>query len=144
MCISVLSTTYVCDRSRLRLFCRMLLIQVPRSNIWLASSFHQHFPDFFWRAPLTRPLRSPPAVVREVQKDEIITKHRAVHDYSHRGVPDHADGPPVKRLCHRGQGHSTDSQVDCVTCGRDVASFLHSLRDGDGGKVCVVYVIQRL
>ncbi|XP_025112911.1 uncharacterized protein LOC112575344 [Pomacea canaliculata] len=47
-----------------------------------------------------------------------------------RGVADHTDGPPVTRLYHRGQGHSGDRPADCVTCGRDVASFLHSLRVG--------------
>ncbi|XP_025100551.1 uncharacterized protein LOC112567891 [Pomacea canaliculata] len=50
--------------------------------------------------------------------------------YSERGVPDDTDGPPVTRLYHRGQGHSGRWPGDCVTCGRDVASFLHSLRVG--------------
>ncbi|XP_025111948.1 uncharacterized protein LOC112574843 [Pomacea canaliculata] len=58
----------------------------------------------------------------------MITKHHHVHPYSKRGVPDHTDGPPVTRLYHRGQGHSGDRSGDCVTCGREVASFLHSLR----------------
>ncbi|XP_025111951.1 uncharacterized protein LOC112574846 [Pomacea canaliculata] len=54
----------------------------------------------------------------------------SIQPYSERGVPDHTDGPPVKRLYHRGQGHSGDGPCDCVTCGREVASFLHSLRVG--------------
>ncbi|XP_025111950.1 uncharacterized protein LOC112574845 [Pomacea canaliculata] len=60
----------------------------------------------------------------------MITEYRDVQLYSERGVPDHTDGPPVRRLYHRGQGHSGDRPGDCVTCGRDVASFLHSLRVG--------------
>ncbi|XP_025111949.1 uncharacterized protein LOC112574844 [Pomacea canaliculata] len=59
----------------------------------------------------------------------IISRHN-VHPYSKRGVPDHTDGPPVRRLYHGGEGHSDDRPVDCVTCGREVARFLHSLRVG--------------
>ncbi|PVD22622.1 hypothetical protein C0Q70_18442 [Pomacea canaliculata] len=63
----------------------------------------------------------------------MITKYRRVLTYTERGVSDHTDGPPVTRLFHRGQGHSGDFPVDCVTCGREVASFLHSLRVGVTG-----------
>ncbi|XP_025112490.1 uncharacterized protein LOC112575120 [Pomacea canaliculata] len=59
----------------------------------------------------------------------MISEYRAVHPYSERGVSDQTDGPPVKQLYHRGQGHSGDWPGDCMTCGREVASFLHSLRD---------------
>ncbi|XP_025113497.1 uncharacterized protein LOC112575719 [Pomacea canaliculata] len=106
-----------------------LLTQVPHLHLWAASYYHGDAPAG-WRVEyLTRPLRSPPAVVREVEQNEWITKHNVL-PYSERGVPDHTDGPPVRRLCHGGQGHSGDNSVDCVTCGRDVASFLHSLRVG--------------
>ncbi|XP_025111954.1 uncharacterized protein LOC112574848 [Pomacea canaliculata] len=60
----------------------------------------------------------------------MITEVCAVQPYSERGVADHTDGPPVTRLYHGGQGHSGSSPYDCVTCGREVASFLHSLRVG--------------
>ncbi|XP_025100535.1 uncharacterized protein LOC112567881 [Pomacea canaliculata] len=110
--------------------CYKLLTQVPDLHLWAASCFHGDAPAGFQVEYLTRPLRSPPAVVREVKKDEIITEHRDVLPYSERGVPDHTDGPPVKILSHRGKGHSGVWPGDCVTCGRDVASFLHSLRVG--------------
>ncbi|XP_025111947.1 uncharacterized protein LOC112574842 [Pomacea canaliculata] len=114
-----------------------LLTQVPRLHLWAASCFHLNAPVGWQVENLTRPLRSPPVVVREVEQDEMITEYYAVNPYSERDVPDHTDGQPVKRLYHRGQGHSGRWPVDCVTCGRDVASFLHSLRVGvtESGKI---------
>ncbi|XP_025111932.1 uncharacterized protein LOC112574830 [Pomacea canaliculata] len=102
----------------------------PRLHLWAACCYHEYAPAGWQVECLTRPLRSPPAVVREVEQDEKMTTHRYVHPYNKRGVPDHTDGPPVKRLYHRSQGHSGYFPVDCVTCGREVASFLHSLRVG--------------
>ncbi|XP_025100540.1 uncharacterized protein LOC112567884 [Pomacea canaliculata] len=116
--------------SKFPTFCDKLLTQVPHLHLWAASCYHRNAPAGWQVECLTRPLRSPPAVVREVEQDSSFTKHRDVLPYSERGVPDHTDGPPVTRLYHRSQGHSGDSPVDCVTCGRDVASFLHSLRVG--------------
>ncbi|XP_025113319.1 uncharacterized protein LOC112575583 [Pomacea canaliculata] len=110
--------------------CDKLLTQVPHLHLWAASCYHGDAPTGWQVECLTRPLRSPPAVIREVEQDVDITESGKVKPYSERGVPDHTDGPPVTRLYHRGQGHSADNPGDCVTCGRDVASFLHSLRVG--------------
>ncbi|XP_025102178.1 uncharacterized protein LOC112568879 [Pomacea canaliculata] len=110
--------------------CDKLLTQVPHLHLWAASCYYGHAPAGWRVEDLTRPLRSPPSVVREVEQDANITEYRNVQEYSERGVPDHTDGPSVRRLYHRGQGHSCRRPVDCVTCGRDVASFLHSLRVG--------------
>ncbi|XP_025078808.1 uncharacterized protein LOC112554944 [Pomacea canaliculata] len=114
--------------NKFQTLCQLLLTQVPRLHLWAASCFHDYAPAGWQIEYLTRPLRSPPAVVREVEQDKRITRDRHVRPYRERGVPDHTDGPPVTRLYHRGQGHSGDRPVDCVTCGREVASFLHSLR----------------
>ncbi|XP_025111924.1 uncharacterized protein LOC112574821 [Pomacea canaliculata] len=113
--------------------CDKLLTQVPRLHLWAARCLHENAPAGWQVEHFTRPLRSPPAVVREVEQDPRITNLCAVHPYSERGVPDHTDGPQVRRLYHRGQGHSGDRPVDCVTCGSEVASFLHSLRVGVTG-----------
>ncbi|XP_025100542.1 uncharacterized protein LOC112567885 isoform X2 [Pomacea canaliculata] len=113
--------------------CDKLRTQVPDLHLWAASCFHRYAPAGWQVEYLTRPLRSPPAVVREVKKDAWITEYRLVQPYSERGVPDHTDGPPVTRLYHQHHGHSDDGPDDCVTCGRDVASFLHSLRVGVTG-----------
>ncbi|XP_025113949.1 uncharacterized protein LOC112575973 [Pomacea canaliculata] len=107
-----------------------LLTQVPHLHLWAASCFHGDAPTGWQVEYLTRPLRSPPAVVREVEHKDRHFDGGHVQPYSERGVPDHTDGPPVRRVYHRGQGHSGDRPADCVTCGRDVASFLHSLRVG--------------
>ncbi|XP_025078807.1 uncharacterized protein LOC112554943 [Pomacea canaliculata] len=113
--------------------CELLLTRVPRLHLWAASCYHRDTPARWQVEYLTRPLRFPPAVVREVERDVRITGQRDVLPYRERGVPDHTDGPPVTRLYHRGQGHSGDRPGDCVTCGREVASFLHSLRVGVTG-----------
>ncbi|XP_025100546.1 uncharacterized protein LOC112567888 [Pomacea canaliculata] len=122
--------TQVSYQSYFHTVCDKLRTQVPDLHLWAASCFHGDAPDGWQVEYLTRPLRSPPAVVREVEQHEFITEENLVKPYSERGVPDHTDGPPVTRLYHRGQGHSGDRRGDCVTCGRDVASFLHSLRVG--------------
>ncbi|XP_025114128.1 uncharacterized protein LOC112576093 [Pomacea canaliculata] len=111
-------------------FCEKLLTQVPRLHLWAASCYLKNCPPGWQVEYLTRPLRSPPAVVREVKKDTVITKGLSIKKYSERGVPDHTDGPPVRRVRHDGEGHSSDWPGECVTCGREVASFLHSLRVG--------------
>ncbi|XP_025114049.1 uncharacterized protein LOC112576041 [Pomacea canaliculata] len=114
-----------------QIFCDKLLERFPdRLHLWAASCFHGHAPADWPVKYLTRPLRSPPSVIREYERARSITELDHVQPYSERGVPDHTDGPPVKRLYHRGQGQLGDWPGDCVTCGREVASFLHSLRVG--------------
>ncbi|XP_025079397.1 uncharacterized protein LOC112555280 [Pomacea canaliculata] len=120
--------------SNFQTLCELLLKRVPRLHLWAASYFHGYKAADWQVEYLTRPLRSPPAVVREVEQDERINIEGCVLPYSERGVPDHTDGTPVTRLYHRGQGHSGRFPVDCVTCGREVASFLHSLRVGVTGR----------
>ncbi|XP_025114134.1 uncharacterized protein LOC112576095 [Pomacea canaliculata] len=114
----------------IKTFCEKLLAQVPRLHLWAASCYSKNCPPSWQVEYLTRPLRSPPAVVREVEKDTIISKGVSIKKYSERGVPDHTDGPPVTRMYHEGQGHSGDWPGACITCGREVANVLHSLRVG--------------
>ncbi|XP_025111876.1 uncharacterized protein LOC112574796 [Pomacea canaliculata] len=117
-------------RKHIKTFCEKLLAQVPRLHLWAASCYNKNCPPSWQVEHLTRPLRSPPAVVREIKKDSVIIKGVSIQKYSERGVPDHTDGPPVTRLYHRGQDHSVYWPDDCITCGREVAKFLHSLRVG--------------
>ncbi|XP_025112050.1 uncharacterized protein LOC112574900 [Pomacea canaliculata] len=109
--------------TRLQTFCDDLLKQVPRLHLWAANCYDGHVPVGWPEEKLTRPLRSPPAVVREIKKSREITAENNVSKYSERGVPDHTDGPPVRRLYHQGAHHSSSWLGDCVTCGREVASF---------------------
>ncbi|XP_025097937.1 uncharacterized protein LOC112566159 [Pomacea canaliculata] len=110
-------------------FCAKLLTRVPLLHLWAASCYHGFAPAGWQVEYLTRPLRSPPAVIREIEQDLNIASFD-VHPYSKRGVPDYTDGPPVRRLSHNGQGHSGDWPGGCVTCGREVASLLHKLHVG--------------
>ncbi|XP_025113952.1 uncharacterized protein LOC112575976 [Pomacea canaliculata] len=120
----------VIERSHVKIFCDKLLTRVPHLHLWAASCLHGDAPTGWQVEYLTRPLRSPPAVVREVEQSDMIYPQFVVKSYSERGVTDHTDGPPVRLLSHRKQGHSDGQPGDCVTCGREVASFLHSLRVG--------------
>ncbi|XP_025103140.1 uncharacterized protein LOC112569549 [Pomacea canaliculata] len=98
--------------------CDKLLARVHCLYLWAASCYHGYVPTG-WRVEyLTRPLRSPPAVVREVEQDVKITTTHHVKSYSERGLSDHTDSPPVTRLYHRGQGHSGRWPEDCVKCGQ--------------------------
>ncbi|XP_025103269.1 uncharacterized protein LOC112569638 [Pomacea canaliculata] len=110
-------------------FGKRLVTKIPDVHVWAASCYHGDPPAGWQMEYLTRPLRSPPAVVREVEQSKLI-EDKYVLRYSKRRVPDHTDGPPVRRLYHGGQGHSGDWPINCVTCGREVARVLHSLRVG--------------
>ncbi|XP_025113483.1 uncharacterized protein LOC112575710 [Pomacea canaliculata] len=112
--------------------CDKLLRQVSRLHLWAASCFHGYAPTGWPVEYLTRPLRSPPAVVREVVQDvRMSALEPRVKPYTERGVPDHTDGPPVRQLYHRPwEGHSGRWPENCVKCGDQVASLLHSLRVG--------------
>ncbi|XP_025114340.1 uncharacterized protein LOC112576250 [Pomacea canaliculata] len=116
-------------RSNFQTFCNKLLTQIPGVHLWAASCYHGLAPKDWHEEYLTRPLRSPPVVVREVQKARDIVKEGTVHGYSDRGVPDHTDGPSVQWLYHGGEGHLPVWLGDCNMCGRQVANFLHSLRE---------------
>ncbi|XP_025103294.1 uncharacterized protein LOC112569648 [Pomacea canaliculata] len=110
-------------------FGERLVTKISDVHVWASSCYHGDAPAGWRMEYLTRPLRSPPAVVREVEQSKII-KDKYVLGYSKRRVPDHTDGPPVTRLYHGGQGHSGDWPINCVTCGLEVARVLHSLRVG--------------
>lgn len=117
-------------------FCEKLLARVPGLHLWAASCYTDNAPDGWQLEYFTRPLRFPSVVAREVAMANEITRFRVVKTYNQQGVPDHRDGPPVKILYHRRQGHFHGSIIDCIECGREVASFLHSLRIGVQGR-CV-------
>lgn len=119
-----------------RMMCDKLLTQVPHLHLWAASCYSEHVSSDWQLEYLTRPLRSPPAVVREVKVAGQIVVDRMVRDYSEREVPDHTDGPPVRNLYHRGRGHSGSSPLTCVQCGQGVAKILRDLRIGVDGR-CV-------
>nr|KAG5706692.1 hypothetical protein BaRGS_005762 [Batillaria attramentaria] len=77
--------------------------------------------------PMTEPLRTPPAVTRHVQQSDAIRGINWVRDYTAGPTPPPSDGPAPRVLHHTGQGHSEGSPVDCVECGKNVASVLREL-----------------
>ncbi|XP_070178342.1 uncharacterized protein [Littorina saxatilis] len=85
---------------------------------------------------LTQPLRSPPAVVREVEQAIDMT-NGTVPAYTRPPVSAPCDGPPVLTVGHyddsyRGdrQGHEGDLTWRCARCGELVADMLRDLRVG--------------
>ncbi|XP_070178982.1 uncharacterized protein [Littorina saxatilis] len=85
---------------------------------------------------LTQPLRSPPAVVREVEQARDM-KRGTVPAYTRPPVSAPCDGPPVLTVDHyddryRGdrQGHEGDYTWRCARCGELVADMLRDLRVG--------------
>ena len=85
---------------------------------------------------LTQSLRSPPVVVREIQKTNLFRKHS--EPYSEAAALPPCDGPPVRYVYHQGDGHSEGGPGDCVQCGVGVAKVLDNLGVGkEGVRFCV-------
>ena len=71
------------------------------------------------------PMRSPPAVIREVKQADIFRRERAAYpQYLHGLAPLPSDGPPVRWLDHSSPGHTTETADQCFTCGLEVAGLL--------------------
>lgn len=71
----------------------------------------------------TRPLRSPPTVIREIEKAWEI-ENCTVPGYTKRGVPDATDGPEIKWVIHKSQHHGPQNIEDCDVCGLAVVEEL--------------------
>ncbi|KAK7095873.1 hypothetical protein V1264_005232 [Littorina saxatilis] len=84
---------------------------------------------------LTQPLRSPPAVVREVEQADDM-KDGTVPAYTRPPVSAPCDGPPVLTVDHYAdyysdrQGHEGVFPWRCARCGELVADMLRDLRVG--------------
>lgn len=102
---------------------------VHHTHLWAASCKHRLAPNDWKLEYFTRPLRSPPAVVREIKKSQEMGS--LVHSYDSRGLPYPTQGPDVKWIHHERPTHPADRPVDCQKCGEEVAIFLKGLRVGD-------------
>lgn len=125
------------DKDYFEQFCDKLRSKVPDLHLWAASCFHgsELISDEGWSEfSLTRSLRCPPVVVREVIKTREIATDKTVIEYDDRGFPNHTDGLPIKHVHHKVQDHS-GAVRDCLRCGQEVASFLCSLKRGDIGRL---------
>ncbi|XP_070199041.1 uncharacterized protein [Littorina saxatilis] len=101
--------------------------RVPHLYLWCAGVHNTEIPPALQTQVFTVPLRSAPAVLREIQP---VIHRFAVHDYSDSGVPAPGDGLSVIRLSHHGNAHTGRWPVDCAQCGQDIAVELRRLGVG--------------
>ncbi|KAK7098181.1 uncharacterized protein [Littorina saxatilis] len=101
--------------------------QVPHLYLWCAGVWNTEIPPALQTQVFTVPLRSAPAVLREIQPG---MQDSPVHDYSDSGVPAPGDGLSVIRLSHHGNAHTGRWPVDCAQCGQDIAVELRRLGVG--------------
>ena len=104
----------------------------PQLNLWMAGVCHNDIPPQLQVEALTTPLRSAPAVVREVEVG--ISLFKGIHNYSDSGLPAPGDGLSVVRLRHQGNAHTGRWPVDCPRCGQAVAAELRRLGVGPVGE----------
>ena len=106
--------------------------RVTHLYLWCAGVVHTAIPPALQEEIFTTPLRSAPAVLRQVQPAlGVWSSVGHILGYSDSGLPAPGDGPSVVRLYHRGDGHTGDHPVDCVQCGHNVAARLSRLGVGE-------------
>ena len=135
-----------CSGSEFESFCNILREEVGGLKIWAAAFYHTSKPSLLTSFTMAQPLRTPPAVTREVEKSPIFTDGGRISLYEQPSSPLPSDGPQPKCLYHRGghHGHTGNKLRDCKQCGLDVANFLTELHVGVSGvfqrereRVCV-------
>jgi hypothetical protein len=93
----------------------------PGLHLWCAQYEHTGIPPCLESHKLTTPLRSAPAIIREVTS---AIDDFNIPEYSDSGLPSPGDGHDVIRLRHAGAGHSGRWPLQCSECGRGVARVL--------------------
>ncbi|XP_070203703.1 uncharacterized protein [Littorina saxatilis] len=101
--------------------------RVPHLYLWCATVYNDDIPPALQTQVFTVPLRSAPAVLREIQP---VIHRYPVHDYSDSGVAAPGDGLNVIRLSHHGNAHTGRWPLDCAQCGQDIAAVLRRLGVG--------------
>ncbi|XP_070203221.1 uncharacterized protein [Littorina saxatilis] len=107
--------------------------RVPHLYLWCAGTNNCDIPPALQTQVFTVPLRSAPAVLREIRP--VIHRFK-VHDYTDSGVPAPGDGLSVIRLSHHGNAHTGRWPVDCAQCGQDIAAELRRLGVGSSAANC--------
>ncbi|XP_076453494.1 uncharacterized protein LOC143288753 [Babylonia areolata] len=97
-------------------------------RLWAASVTHEARPKppmEVVEVRLTEPLRTPPAVTREVVKCDRM-RDGTVYGYTEPSSPLPSDGPEPRFLRHEGEGHSEgpNGPLSCRLCGQKVAKVL--------------------
>nr|KAG5685618.1 hypothetical protein BaRGS_001499 [Batillaria attramentaria] len=119
-------------------FCSLLANRVPDLHLWAAAVERVSKVTRLTEHRLTTPVRSPPAVMREVQRSVAINDV-IVPRYSSSATPAPTDGPEVRKLRHYNpgdryqrpmSGHTLDWPEKCERCGDNIADLLKELRVG--------------
>ena len=121
--------------------CTELHHHVPNVHMWAASMFHDRQPREMSLVTLTKSLRTPLRITREVQKSGYM-RQGLVDEYKDVRAPQPCDGPVpiIVRHAAAEEGHTECLTYDCVQCGKEVASKLkRDLNVGRTGKVCQKY-----
>ncbi|XP_070177871.1 uncharacterized protein [Littorina saxatilis] len=114
-------------------FCTKLSQRVgPGLHLWAASMYHNLRPPLLAGAVLRTGLRAPPSVTRHVAQHRALGKGKNVQGYEVSSTPLPADGPPVREVTHRGDGHDPQQETyECEACGKEVARTLDTLHVGN-------------
>ncbi|XP_070179083.1 uncharacterized protein [Littorina saxatilis] len=117
-------------------FCTKLSQRVgPGLHLWAASMYHNFKPESLTEVVLRTGLRTPPSVTRHVAQHRALGKRRNVQGYEESSAPLPANGPPVREVTHRGDGHNPQQETyDCEACGKEVARTLVTLLVGKNGR----------
>ena len=106
--------------------------RVRNLHLWAAGISHANVPPELQEESLTTPLRSAPAVVREVAP-VVDRLSGVVHPYSNSGLLAPGDGPSVVHLSHD-NAHTGRRPTDCTQCAHNVAVEFRRLDVGTGGE----------
>ncbi|XP_025113062.1 uncharacterized protein LOC112575412 isoform X2 [Pomacea canaliculata] len=101
-----------------------LLGRVPGLHLWAASYFSKTPSDDWPEEYLTRPFRSPPAVVMQVEQDEKFRFN--VKPYTQEELL--KENNDLETVHHPPQGYPALYPGNCETCGCQVATILRRLR----------------
>ncbi|KAL8624557.1 hypothetical protein ACOMHN_005858 [Nucella lapillus] len=109
----------------------------PNLRLWAAHVEKRDTRPDLQTELMTRPLRSAPCVIKELQKAINGRNYEdKVEPYSTEGIPSPADGLVPRELHHHGPDHDTGlDPISCYHCGLQLADTLHSLAVGHTGRL---------
>ncbi|KAK7092750.1 uncharacterized protein [Littorina saxatilis] len=118
-------------RFRFSEFLTKLHSRVQSMHVWAGGMYRPDpLPPWIQLETIALPLRTPPAVLREVDQGSSIGGGN-IPSYAQLTIPAPTDGPAVIKLKHDGQAdHLGDSPCQCERCGENIAVALQQLEVG--------------
>lgn len=104
-------------------FCENLHARVPKLHLWAANSLKNIAPRNWPTKVLTKLLRSPPTVQREIEEAEEFNEGEVDKYDDQHSFPHHTDGVKVQTFYHIKE-HEEEFLQDCLQCGKILAEFL--------------------